>query len=247
MSSSSLSRIIKILLAAFLLLPLTAQGQSAEYERNARKAETSFAAREWLNASAMYTLMLHENPRQPDVYAHAIVAQCMAADTARAVTMIQEAMNYAVPLDTLLSDVRGVSLSTGSPDMYEQLLLKARDTYPYLARAFNIRLADYYQFRTNGPMMVEYARRLLTTTPGNVRYRRLLAEGYMLQGDDTAAAREWSGILADHPDDLPTLLDFGSLYWTTGRRADALPLLTRAYSIAPTPYLEHLITRYHEK
>ena len=80
--------------------------------------------------------------------------------------MIQEAMNYAVPLDTLLSDVRGVSLSTGSPDMYEQLLLKARDTYPYLARAFNIRLADYYQFRTNGPMMVEYARRLLTTTPG---------------------------------------------------------------------------------
>lgn len=235
-------RIIKILLTTLFVLPLAAQGQtSSTYDRNARKAESSFAAREWLNATAMYTLMLHENSRQPDVYAHAIVAHFMAADTARAVTMIQDAMNYAVPLDSLLDNVRQVSLSTGSTDMYEQLLLRARDAYPYLARAFNIRLADYYQFRSSGPQMVDIARVLLTTTPDNLRYRRLLAEGYLLQGDDSGAEREWKAILVDHPDNLDTLIDLGSLYLASGRRTEALPLQSRAYSISPTPYLERLI------
>ena len=61
-------RFIKILLAVLFVLPLAAQGQtSSSYERNARKAENFFAAREWLNATAMYTLMLHEDPRQSDV------------------------------------------------------------------------------------------------------------------------------------------------------------------------------------
>lgn len=235
-------RFIKILLAVLFVLPLAAQGQtSSSYERNARKAENFFATREWLNATAMYTLMLHEDPCQSDVYAHAMVAHYMAADTTRAVTLIQTAMNYAVPLDSLLSDLRDVSLSTGSSDMYENLLLRAREAYPYLARAFNIRLADYYQFRSNGPMMVEYARKLLATSPGNIRYRRMLAEGYLLQGDNADATREWTSILAQHPDDLATLLDLGSLYWVTGRRSEALPLLTRAYTLKPTPYLLHLI------
>lgn len=236
-------RFIKILLAVLFVLPLAAQGQTttSSYERNARKAENFFAAREWLNATAMYTLMLHEDPRQSDVYAHAMVAHYMAADTTRAVTLVQTAMNYAVPLDSLLSDLREVSLSTGSSDMYENLLLRVREAYPYLARAFNIRLADYYQFRSNGPMMVEYARKLLATSPDNIRYRRMLAEGYLLQGDNAAATREWTSILAQHPDDLATLLDLGSLYWVTGRRSEALPLLTRAYSLKPTPYLLHLI------
>lgn len=235
-------RFIKILLAVLFVLPLAAQGQtSSSYERNARKAENFFATREWLNATAMYTLMLHEDPCQSDVYAHAMVAHYMAADTTRAVTLIQTAMNYAVPLDSLLSDLRDVSLSTGSSDMYENLLLRAREAYPYLARAFNIRLAEYYQFRSNGPMMVEYARKLLATSPGNIRYRRMLAEGYLLQGDNADATREWTSILAQHPDDLATLLDLGSLYWVTGRRSEALPLLTRAYSLKPTPYLLHLI------
>ena len=170
-----------------------------------------------------------------------MVAHYMAADTTRAVTLVQTAMNYAVPLDSLLSDLREVSLSTGSSDMYENLLLRVREAYPYLARAFNIRLADYYQFRSNGPMMVEYARKLLATSPDNIRYRRMLAEGYLLQGDNAAATREWTSILAQHPDDLATLLDLGSLYWVTGRRSEALPLLTRAYSLKPTPYLLHLI------
>ena len=74
-------RFIKILLAVLFVLPLAAQGQTSSYERNARKAENFFAAREWLNATAMYTLMLHEDPRQSDVYAHALASTKRSASS----------------------------------------------------------------------------------------------------------------------------------------------------------------------
>lgn len=233
----------RFLLAVALLaaVAVRAAEPSAAYLRQARKARGFFEAREWLNATAMYTLMLEECPREADTYAHAIVARYFEADTAYAISLIQRAMDHGVALDSLLADVRTTSFGAGSPGMYEDILLHAREAYPYLARSINARLTDYYDFRSNAPQLIAMSRHMLSASPGNLRYRRLLARGYMLDGAPEQAAGIWRQILAADPDQLDTLLDLGSLYWLTGQRDKARPLLTRAYSLAPSPYLESLL------
>lgn len=232
-------------LAALLLCAtsLYADSPTPAYERQARKAAAFFSAREWLNATAMYTLMLEEQPRDAGTYAHAIVARYFEADTVYAVSLIQRAMDHGVDFDRLLGDIKAASISAGSSDMYEDILLQARGAYPYLTRSINARLTDYYDFRSNAPELIRYSSRMLEGSPDNVRYRRLLARGYMLDDNPAEAARVWQGILKSDPDNLDTLVDLGCLYWLSGRRDDALPLLTRAYSLRPTPFLEALIER----
>lgn len=220
---------------------LTVAGDDDGYRRLAEKSVRFFDNREWLNAQAMYTLMLERQPRRATVYAHAMVADVMTGDTVAAVTAIQRAMDHGVPLDSLLGDVRDISLGIGHATLYETLLLRAADAYPWLKRGLDSYLLDYYDFRNNGPMLVQYARRLLTATPYNLRYSRLLARGYMLNDKPELAADVWRNILSRHPDNYDTLLDLGNYYLQTGRRADALPLLRRAAAINSTPYLQSVI------
>lgn len=47
--------------------------QKRSYEATAVKAGRFFKYREWANAAAMYELMLEEQPKVCDTYAHAIV------------------------------------------------------------------------------------------------------------------------------------------------------------------------------
>lgn len=216
-------------------------GENAEYCRLAEKSERFFDNREWLNAQAMYTLMLDIHPRQAPVYARSMICHYMAGDTTMAVAGVQRAMDHGVALDSLLSDVRDISLSVGAPRLYEDILQRAAVSYPWLKRSIDSYLLSYYDFRDNGPMLVRYAGIMLGATPQNLRYSRLLARGYMLDNKPDKAVAVWLGILAGHPDDYDTLLDLGNYYLLCGHRSDALPLLTRAQKLRPTPYLQSIL------
>ena len=221
--------------------PESGRADAADLQRQWDKAQRFFNNAEWLNASAMYTLILSKEPRERDVYSYAIVSHYMSRDTVGAVALMQQAMDNRVPLDTLLSDVRRTSMVAGSGTMYENLLLQARRRYPYLVRSVNGHLLDYYNYRDNGPLTVKYAQMMLDGAPNNLGFMQMLARGYMLCGEMEKAAGVWHSILHAHPDNREALIDLGSYYYTTGKRDLALPLLEKANAQWGTPYLQKLI------
>lgn len=216
-------------------------GEKAEYCRLAEKSKRFFDNREWLNAQAMYTLMLDIKPRQAPVYARSMICHYLTGDTMLAVAGVQRAMDHGVALDSLLSEVRDISLSVGASRLYEDILQQSALTYPWLKRSIDGYLLSYYDFRDNGPMLVRYAGIMLAATPQNLRYSRMLARGYMLDNKPDKAVAVWLGILARYPDDYDTLLDLGNYYMLYGHRCDALPLLKRAQKLRPTPYLQSIL------
>lgn len=223
-------------------LPATAtDSDGAEYVRLAEKADRFFSHREWLNATAMYTLMLDREPARRATYAHDIVARYMVSDTVTAVGLVQTAMDHGVALDSLLDDISSVSRGVGSADMYERLLRQCVTRYPWLSRTFNGALLRYYDYRDNGPAIIRYAGIMLTGSPDNVAYQRLLARGYMLDDRAEAAVGVWQRILSDDPENLATLLDLGNYYYVSGDIDRALPYLSRAYALQPSPYLLRVI------
>jgi tetratricopeptide (TPR) repeat protein len=219
-------------------MPMSAQ---TDYDRTAAKAARFFDNQEWLNANAMYLLMLDERPLEVDTYSHAIVANMMAADTTSMAAMLEMSMRNNVPFDSLLRSVQHVSMEVGSSDLYEQVLLTSRQHFSWLTRGINAYLLKYYDFRNNGPEIVRYAQIMLNGMPESVEFQRQLARGYMLSDKPEEALQTWLKILEANPEHYDTILDVGNYYEAIGDHASALPYLRRANAIHSTPYLTQLI------
>lgn len=208
-----------------------------DYKRLSEKAARYFENREWPNAKAMYTLMLDARPRVTGTYAHAIVADYMQADTVAAMGMLASAMDHAVPFDSLLADVQRVSMAAGSGTLYEDMLLRSRQQYPWMARTIDGSLLRYYNFRDNGPMIIRYAKVMLAGMPENTEFETLLARGYMLDGQPDQAAAVWQGLIARDPDNRNAFLNLANYFESIGRPAEARPFFERAQQLHPTPYV----------
>ena len=70
-----------------------------------------------------------------------------------------------------------------------------------MTRALDNQLLQYYDFRNDGPMIEQYARRMLAPLPDSVEYLTLLARGLLLQGKIDQAAAVWQQILTLDPTD----------------------------------------------
>lgn len=238
-------RIIPLLI---LLLPLFATAKKVtdseldiQYQRTERKALRFRDDAEWLNASAMFTLMIDARPYVASNYANAVIANTMSGDTAAVVRIMELGMTNNVPMDTIFADVQRISTRLGISYLYEDLLINSAQHFPWLQRSLNSYLLKYYTFRNNGPQMVRYARIMLAGMPDSIDFQRILAKGYMLSNNMADAITVWRQILADHPDNLDTLLDLGNYYITIGAMAKAKPYLDLAYRLHPTPYLKNLL------
>lgn len=224
--------------AAFGSAPSDAEGT---YARTERKANRFRDDAEWLNASAMYLLMLEAKPHVATNYANAIISNSMLGDTLAVVRVMELSMKNNVPLDSIFSDVQDISARLGVGYLYEDLLLNSAQHFPWLQRGLNSYLLKYYTFRNNGPQMVKYARIMLAGMPKSVEFQRILAKGYVLGDNMEEAVAVWREILAGHPNDLPTLLDLGNYYVATGAMEKARPYLELANKLKPTPYLSTLL------
>lgn len=222
-------------------------GGEDSYEATATKARRFFENREWLNASAMYTLMLHSRPDVAENYGYAIVSNEMTSDTIAVRHLLEQSMVHNVPLDSVLNAVKSISINVGSPTHYEQLLYSVRRTYPWMSRSIDMYLMRYYVYRDNGPMMKEYALKMLAGMPDNTEFNRILARGCMLMGEFDEAVRVWKEILKTDPDNYDTLLDLGNYYMTEGDHSAARPYLEQACDMRPTPYVKALLEKCDAK
>lgn len=209
-----------------------------DYDRLAAKAARFFDNSEWLNANAMYLLMLDERPLEVSTYSHAIVSNIMAGDTISMGNLLEQSMQNNVPFDSLLNSVQQVSLQLGSSDLYEHVLLTSRQRFSWLTRGINAYLLKYYDFRNNAPEIIRYAKLMLAGMPDDVTFQRQLARGYMLNNQPEYALEVWFNILEKNPEEYDTLIDIASYYELTDEHSRAVTYWQRAYKLRETPYVK---------
>ena len=226
----------KILIFIILSCSLVAfAGQ--RYEQLSLRAARSFEWKEWSSAAALYELMLQERPDSLATYSYAIVANQMIPDTAATIDLLERAMSHGIGLEDVLEAVRTTDFSIGQGDLYGRYLLLLSEGMPWMKRGLDHQLLKYYNFRHDGPMIVKYARDMLTGLPDSTEYLSYLAKGYLLCNDDDKAVEIWKKILEIDPRHYTTLLELGNYYQLKGNRNEALPYLELAQSIHPTPYV----------
>lgn len=214
---------------------------ATDYQRLENKAKRFFDYREWASANAMYLLMLEQNPRDTQTYAHAVVAEMMTGDTIQALDMATRCMNYEIAPADFLSDIRNVSFSIGNGRLYEEYLLKIKKTYPWYTRIADNFLMQYYGFRQNGPELIKYADTMLQGLPDDRDFLRMLARGQLLDGNTRAALDTWEKTIRLYPDDYDTTLDLANTFDALDNRAEALKWMERAFQLRPTPYVRQRI------
>lgn len=227
----------KIIIAAFLCFFAGTCSAQTDYERIESKAERFFANEEWASANAMYLLMLDQKPHVTSTYAHSIVAYYMIGDTLQAVEMLPRALSFHVPADILLRDIRKVSFSQGRGDLYEDLLKRVQQTFPWFSRIADNYLMQYYAFRQNGPELIRYAVTMLEGLPDNRNFLRMLASGQILTGYTSEALKTWHRVVELYPDDYDTVLDIANCYDALGDKTATLTWMQRASDLLPTPYV----------
>lgn len=234
----------KALLSATCALCACVIALAGETDALRTKAARYVAQGEWLNASAIYWLILDRTPDDTNIYADAMVCNTLAGDTTAAISLTHNAMDNLVNADTLFSRIRTRAFALGHPGIYQDLLVRARENFPWMTRMVDRSLLEYYDYRNNGAQMMAYADKMLQGFPENVTYLRVKARGTLLCGDGDEAAEIWRHILDLAPDNYDTLVDLAAYLVTCGKRDAATPYIRRAIAIRPTPYLQSLLDKH---
>ena len=229
---------MKLLLVTIVSTILAAtQAFATDYRLTEAKADRFFDNREWASAQALYGLMLDQTSGGAATYSRAIVASAMMGDTVSTSDLLAQAMSHGVKVDSLFEAVRTTAFEVNAPMVYESFMLTAQRDCPWLARAIDGQLLDYYLFRDNGEKVVVFANKMLAGLPESTYFLGCLARGHALQGDFETAVAVWKRILGIDPDNYDTLLNLGNYLIISGDEADAESYLKRADKIKPTPYV----------
>lgn len=238
-------------LSAFItaLAIATASAVATDYNVLATKADRFYRQQEWASASAMYDLMLDRQPDVAGTYCRAIVSAAMRNDTTAQLALMDKALQFHVPFDSVFTTVERESFAIGQGQLYEDFLYRVKHATPWLSRSINAYLLRYYTFRRNAAKMIEFSKLMLSGMPDDTGFLTTLAQGYMLDNRPQEAIDTYRHILQINPDDYNSLLETGNYYYMLHRqspenmkaREEALLYLKRAAAIHPTPYVATVI------
>lgn len=234
---------VAILLAIVCPADATAGSQQPvrDYATISAKAGRFFKYREWANAAAMYELMIEDSASVPMNYANAIVVAGMRNLPDYQMSVFERSQSNLVPMAQVLQGVRQVSFSLGEAGLYERFLHLLLERQPWLGRSIDRQLLDYYLFRRDADGIVRMSRLMLSTAPENTGYLNSLADGLMLQSKYEESADVYRKILVLEPNNLTALLALGNYLFINKQPDEALPYLSQANRIAPSPDLAEKI------
>lgn len=207
------------------------------------RAARFFSYREWINAGALYTMLLGDHPTNTLYCSRAIVAAGMLGDTLQQTTLTNNALDAHTPIDSLFTAVERTSFSVGQTSLYEAYLLHTKSTSPWLSRVIDGYLMRYYAYRRNPDGMIAYSRIMLSGNPESQPFLFTLAQGYLLNGQTDEAIKTYQHIIELNPQSLEALLYLANYYDSSGNKAQALHYFQRAASIKATPFVEAAIER----
>lgn len=234
---------VAILLAIVCPADATAGSQQPvrDYATISAKAGRFFKYREWANAAAMYELMIEDSASVPMNYANAIVVAGMRNLPDYQMSVFERSQSNLVPMAQVLQGVRQVSFSLGEAGLYERFLHLLLERQPWLGRSIDRQLLDYYLFRRDADGIVRMSRLMLSTAPDNTNYLNSLADGLILQSKYEESADVYRKILVLEPNNLTALLALGNYLLINKQPDEALPYLSQANRIAPSPDLAEKI------
>lgn len=223
----------------------------ADYQTIAAKASRFFAQKEWASASAMYDLMLEQQPRNCETYGYAIVSAGMRNDTTYQMFLMNQSINAHVSFDSTFTCVKRVSFGLGNSVLYEKFLIRVKRQLPWLSRNIDNNLLDYYVFRNDAAMMIHYSRKMLNGLPDDIRYLTILADGLIMDGQFAEGMATYEKILALDPNNYNALVQLGIYYQMTAKsvaaKRHALSFFERAHMISATPSVETSIKKLREE
>lgn len=233
----------------FILAVSALAASATDYEALRVKADRFFEQKEWPSAAAMLDLMLDKHPDVASTYGRAIVVAALRGDTVAEMELMNRSIVNYVPFDSTFAAVRSVSFSLGKTNLYEDFLLRAKISEPWLARTVDAYLMRYYAFRCNPAKMVEYSRLMLKGMPDNVDFLSTLARGLMLDGNAGGAVDTYQRILDIDPGNYDALLEIGNYNYMCWRenKSDRAALsraraaLSQAQTIRATPYVSETL------
>ncbi len=214
---------------------------AGDYASLESRARMFYNQRIWPSALAMYQLMLDERPSETDVYGRAIAVAGMDGNSAEQLSLMKKAIDNHIPFDSIFNSIERNSFDLGDNTLYERFLVTLKESEPWLTRPIDTRLLDYYIYRRDGVMIVEYAKKMLHGAPDNIRFLHDLADGYMLTGDYQQAIRKLQRVLYLDPDNYRALLTIGNYYYNNEERDEARPYLEHAQRVQATPYVERML------
>lgn len=212
------------------------------------RANRFFNYREWINAGALYTMLLGDHPTNTLYCSRAIVSAGMLGDTLQQAVLTNGALDAHIPVDSLFTSVERTSFSVGQTSLYEEYLLRTKRAAPWLARVVDGYLMRYYAFRRNPEGMISYSRIMLEGNPESEPFLYTLAQGYLIDGKTDEAIDTYRRIVSLNPRSLEALLYLANyhdqLSAADPQAADeALLYFRQAQSISPTPFVEKAIER----
>ncbi len=237
-----------VFIALFLLLSrYHSYASDNNYTLLKNKALRFMQYKEWDSASAMYELMIDQQPKVIDNYVRAIVVAGMQGNAEAQMSLMERSQRNLIPLDSIFSGVKTESFALGQSKLYEHFLLIVKERQPWLKRNLEKQLLNYYIFRRDAKRIVKYSKIMLSGAKTNSQFLSYLALGYMLSGEYAEAMDVYKRIVDLYPDNVDALLELGNYYLMQGNDAQARIYLEQAYKINPTPYVAKLLglDRHH--
>jgi len=208
-----------------------------------RRAQRAFDAGEWASAQALYGLVTDHDPGDTGAQSRLLAAAVMHGDTAAVSHVVERAMAAGVVLGDMLDSLRTDLRQAAGYARYPGVLERLAAERPYLRRPLMARLLDFYTERRDGANMIRCARGLLAGLPDSPRYLNALAQGLLYTGDRTAAEEAWRRAIKADPNDTKALISLATLL---GDTSEALDLLRRADTVAPSPALKARIKSFSD-
>lgn len=222
-----------------------------DYQTIATKAYRFFEQKEWASASAMYDLMLEQQPCKSETYGYAIVSAGMRNDTTYQMYLMNRSIDAHVPFDSTFACVKRVSFKVGDSSLYERFLIYVKRELPWLSRNIDNNLLDYYVFRHDAGMMIHYSRKMLAGLPDDLGYLTILADGLIMDGQYAEGISTYEKIIKQDPCNYNALLQLGVYYQMTAQsvaaKRCALSYLERAQSVRSTPSVAATIKQLREE
>lgn len=213
----------------------------------AARAGRFFSYREWINAGALYTMLLGDDPTNTLFCSRAIVAAGMLGDTVQQTTLTTAALDARMPVDSLFTAVERTSFSVGQTSLYEEYLMRIKRAEPWLSRIIDGYLMRYYTYRRNPRGMIDFSLIMLQGNPESEPFLYTLAQGYLINGQTDQAVDVYRHIVSLNPKALEAILYLANYYDSADNHTEALIYFRQAALLQPTPFIENAIKRLSSK
>lgn len=246
----NLRHIVIVMAAAVLTASAVSAPQYAPDNSTSARADRFFSYREWINAGALYTMLLGEDPTNTLYCSRAIVSAGMLGDTIQQTTLTTAALDAQIPVDSLFTAVERTSFSVGQTSLYEEYLMRTKRAEPWLSRIIDGYLMRYYAYRRNPRGMIDYSLIMLQGNPESEPFLYTLAQGYLINGQTDRAIETYRHIVELNPEALEAILYLANYYYlddSAHNPSEALVYFRQAARLQPTPYIESAIKQLSTK